>query len=239
MTTLLEKIKLEKPMYIEANKACIAGDFHIPFQDDLLIEKMVNKCKDEKIKTLIVNGDFLDCKNISHFIDLQQTELTFENELEEANKVLKLLCRNFENVYFINSNNEARFSRKMEGNCNIRDLYRMFSRNLREGRDYCVSIYDFCILNDEWYICHPNFFSVIPLSIPRALATKFHMNVAVGHIHRLGIGKDISGKFFTLETGGMFDVKKLEYLKQTSKNPTQTSGYVIIENNFPSLFFGE
>ena len=239
MKTLSEKIDLEKPMYIESNKACISGDFHIPFQDDLLIEKMINRCQDEKIKTIIVNGDFLDCKNISNFIDLQQTELTFQNELNEANRILRLLCRNFENVYFINSNHEARFSRKMEGNCDIRDLYRMFSGNLKEGRDYNISIYDFCILNDKWYICHPNFFSTIPLSIPRTLATKYHMNIAVGHLHRLSMGKDISGKFFTLETGGMFDAEKLEYLKQTSKNPVQTSGYVIIENDSLSLFSGK
>jgi hypothetical protein len=225
------KIKLERPLKISSNKVCVASDFHIPFQDLDLVENMIDTCRNEKIKTIIIPGDFLDCKNLSSFIDLQQVELTFEDELEEANEMLKLICQNFDDVYFTNSNHEARFAKKMEGNANIRDLYKMFSGNLRENIDYFVSIYDYCVLNGEWYVCHPNIFSVTPLSVARILSAKYHLNVATAHLHRLCLGKDISGKYWTLETGGLFDPQKLEYLQNTSKNPVQQSGYVIIEKN--------
>jgi hypothetical protein len=192
---------------------------------------MISLCQDEKIKTIIIPGDFIDCKNLSSFLDLQQVELTFENELEEAGRILRLICQNFDNVYFTNSNHEARFAKKMEGSANIRDLYKMFSGNLVEGTDFFVSIYDYCILNNEWYICHADSFSTVPLSIPRILATKYHMNIATGHLHRLCFGKDISGRYYILETGGLFDPDKLEYLQKTNKNPMQQSGFVIIEKN--------
>jgi hypothetical protein len=234
------KIKLERPLKISSDKVCIASDFHIPFQDLDLVENMIDTCRNEKIKTIIIPGDFLDCKNLSSFIDLQQAALTFQDELEEANEMLKLICRNFDDVYFTNSNHEARFARKMEGNADIRNLYTMFSGNLREGTDYFMSIYDYCILNGEWYICHQNIFSTIPLSISRTLATKYHMNVATAHLHRLCLGKDISGKYWTLETGGLFDPDKLEYLTITNKNPVQQSGYVIIEKDrIPILIPGK
>ena len=236
---LIEKTKLEEPMNIEADEVCIAGDFHVPFQDNDLVEKMIFTCHDDDIKTVIVNGDFLDCKNLSNFIDIQQTELTFNDEIEEAGKILKSLCKNFDKVYFINSNHEARFARKMEGNSDIRNLYSMFDGNLVHGKDYYVSLYDYLKLNNSWYICHPNFYSRISLSIPRALASKYQMNVIIGHVHRLAIGKDDSGKFYVLESGGLFDPSKLEYLRNTSKNPSQTSGFVIIKNNFPSIYFGK
>jgi hypothetical protein len=234
------KIKLERPLKISSDKVCIASDFHIPFHDLDLVENMIDTCRSEKIKTIIIPGDFLDCKNLSSFIDLQQVELTFEEELEEANRMLKLICRNFDDVYFINSNHEKRFAKKMEGNANIRDLYRMFSGDLMEGRDYFVSIYDYCILNGEWYICHPNNYSTVPLSIARILSTKYQMHVATAHLHRLCLGKDISGRYYTLEIGGLFDPQKLEYLQNTSKNPAQESGYVIIERDrIPILIPGK
>ena len=235
MKLLEEKIKLEKPMRIQSDKVCIAGDEHCPFQDDDLIKMMIDKCHDEKIETIIINGDFLDCKNISSFTDLQQIELTFENELEEAGKLLKLINRSFDNIYFINSNHEARFARKMEGNANIRDLFKMFDGNMEQGIDYQISIYDFCILNNSTYICHPNNYSVVPLSIPRALATKYHLNVICGHLHRLALGKDISGKFYCAESGGLFDPSKLEYLQNTNKSPMQESGFIIIDHDIPTL----
>jgi hypothetical protein len=230
MKTLDEKIKLEKPLLIEAKKICIGGDTHIPFQDNDLMREMINTCQDRKIRSIIVNGDFIDCKSISDFIDVQQTELTFQDEMEEAEKVLNLLCKNFDNVYFINSNHENRFARKMEGNADIRDLFKMFDGSLKQGEDYVVSIYDHCILNNSWYICHPNIYSTVPLSLPRILSSKYQMNVICGHLHRLAIGKDISNKFYCIESGGLFDSNKLEYLCKTTKNPVQTSGYVIIED---------
>ena len=127
----------------------------------------------------------------------------------------------------------------MEGNANIKDLFKMFDGNLRQDEDYTISIYDYCILNNSWYICHPDFYSVIPLSVSRTLSSKYQMNVICGHMHRLAIGKDISGKFYCIESGGLFDPGKLEYLKKTTKNPIQTSGYVIIEDNKPELYFGK
>lgn len=239
MKSLEEKIKLEKPLRIEADKVCIAGDEHCPFQDDDLIKELIHRCQIEKIRTIIINGDFLDCKNISSFTDLQQIELTFENELEEANRILKLISRNFDNIYFTNSNHEARFARKMEGNANIKDLFKMFDGDLKQGEDYQISIYDYCILNNSTYICHPDNYSSVPLSIPRTLATKYHMNIICGHLHRLSLGKDISGKYFCMESGGLFDPGKLEYLQNTNKNPNQESGFILIKNNIPTLIEGK
>lgn len=226
---------LEEPLRITAPKFVVAGDFHIPYYDKELLKEMINECKDRNIDTIILNGDFIDAKSLSLFLNLQQLKVTFQDEIREASKVFKLICNHFSNVYATSSNHELRFAKKLNGLASTRELYRLFSGIFEEGVDYFLSLYDYCYVGNNWLLCHPNFFSVVPLSIPRALSSKFRRNVICSHLHRLSLGKDVSGAYYAIEAGGLFDPDKLEYLRKTSKIPAQQSGYVIVENNTPIL----
>src|SRR3990167_9908393 len=48
-------------------KVVVAGDMHIPHHDDLAIQLLEKFLKDYQPDTLIINGDFLDCPQISKY----------------------------------------------------------------------------------------------------------------------------------------------------------------------------
>ena len=49
------------------NKIAIIGDLHIPFEDLTSLNKALCILKEEKPDVIVVNGDLLDCWEISRF----------------------------------------------------------------------------------------------------------------------------------------------------------------------------
>jgi predicted phosphodiesterase len=190
-----------------------------------------------QIDTLICPGDFLDCFKVSGFTNYQYVEMSFKEELDVASNVLSKL-KVFNSIYFVRGNHESFWLKKLEGYNSVSDLFKLFTSGMfREGKDYMITNYDHCMLNDDWYICHPVNYSRIPLSVPRRLANKLHMNVCCAHMHRLAVSKDESGKYYAIETGGLFDIEKIEYLKSSTTYPMQYNGFIRIKNEEPVLIF--
>ena len=230
-------LSLEKSLNIKANSIIIGGDFHIPFQDDLLIDQMLSFAQRSQINTLVCNGDFLDCKSFSNFFEVQQKELTFKNELKVAEDIITKLSGVFDKMFFMMGNHECWWLQRLSGQNNLEDLFRLFKGNLVLGSDIIVTNYDHLTLNDEWYICHPKNFSRLPTAIPRKLADRYNLDIICGHEHRLSLCKSFNGKYYCIESGGLFDSEKIEYLQSTTSYPAQVSGYVSINKNIPTLHF--
>ena len=230
--------KMEEELRIESDNVLIGSDFHIPFHSNFYLHLLLSYAREHNVKTLICPGDFLDCFVVSRFINYQYGGLTFEEELRSAGEVMKELTDTFTHIYFTRGNHESFWLTKLEGYNNIHDLFKLFTTGIaKEGTDYTVTNYDHLILNDNWYICHPINYSRIPLSIPRKLATKLQMNICCAHEHRLGICKDESGKYYTIETGGIFDPTKIEYLKSSTTFPAQVQGFIYLKDDDPYLIF--
>lgn len=230
-------ITLEEPLNVKTNSIIIGGDFHIPFQDDILIDQMLSFAQKSQIDILVCNGDFLDCKSFSDFFEMQQKELTFKEELEVAENVINKLSNVFKCMYFTTGNHEIWWLEKLSGQNNLSDLFKLFKGNLVLDSDIFVTNYDHLTLNYEWYICHPKNFSRIPTTIPRKLADRYDMNIICGHEHRLSLCKSFNSKYYCVESGGLFDSEKMEYLQSTTNYPAQVSGFVSLEKNVPTLHF--
>jgi len=229
---------LAPELKVISNSVIVAGDFHIPFQNDEMIDNMLEAAEELSIDTFICAGDYLDCFNLSPFIKKDYLESTFQDELDEASKVMKKIMKVFKDIYFIEGNHERFWLKQLEGIGGIKDLFKLFTAGLAiEGKDYFVTEYDHLILNDDWYICHPQTYSRVPLSVPRRLSSKLQMSVCCAHLHRLSISKDESSKYYAVESGGLFDVNKLSYLKNSTLYPGQVNGYVFIKKNIPYLKF--
>jgi len=61
------------------------------------------------------------------------------------------------------------------------------------------------------------------------LAEKTHRHVLNAHGHFMAMRYDRSAKFMCCDIGGMFDIKKIDYIcKKTTTHPTWNNGFAVI-----------
>lgn len=252
-------INARQPLTFTAGDIAFACDFHIPCHDNALIDYMIGVCKDLNIKKLAIDGDYLDCDNLSIFTSTTEsnrdTSITWKAEKDEGRKVMTHLLDWFDEIYICAGNHENRIIALTGGKEGFKDIIlAMMPRNITiedyEKRVH-VTIDDFMILHhkyrdeygeekiQDWRLCHPKNFSILPLRVARALAAKFEMNIHMAHGHNLLMGRNISGKYICIEGGGLFDREALEYTCRTTTHPVMRSGFFILKNGEPLQFDGK
>ncbi len=101
------------PYNISVSKETVMGilsDIHLPYQHNEALTLALDKCKQEKITHLYLNGDIIDAFEISvHEKDPNKRQ--FKYELDVARQFLKTLVDNFPNtkIYYKEGNHEARY----------------------------------------------------------------------------------------------------------------------------------
>ena len=108
---LPESIETEYiPFQIIANKALIFSDVHIPFHNLNSIYRMFDFALTKNIDSIVINGDFIDCFELSYF-DKEPNISRFSEEKEKTKVFLKELITVFSNVkiYYKFGNHEKRF----------------------------------------------------------------------------------------------------------------------------------
>lgn len=76
-------------------RTLIVGDLHFPYHDPRAVEAALRRARQLKPQTIVVNGDLLDCEDLSRFPKDPRTTAKFEAELELAKDFLRRLppCR--------------------------------------------------------------------------------------------------------------------------------------------------
>lgn len=202
-------------------KVLVLSDLHIPYHRDDIID-ICAKHKDE-ISMIIFNGDTLDCKSISKYVELGRGSLIDEMAVCHGTlKEIDNLTPNVRKVMVI-GNHEARLEKYMATNHNeLNDLHS--SNILREICDgfkkadhekgtivYYDSLLNYEVL-DDWHFtykgmlcCHPLSFSKVPAKTAYNAVEYFVRNgfefdtCLVAHTHHYGACMDL-GKY-TVETG--------------------------------------
>lgn len=207
----------------------VSSDYHIPYSDQELIENMIKVAKKFKISNLLVAGDFLDMAMFSEYFI--QEEGSFEEELETAREVLKLLSGHFKDVRFLAGNHDIRMLRKLEFKLNVKNFFQMLDKDLK------VSKYPYCTINDRWRITHPKTYSRLSTRVAYFMTHKHKMHIGVAHGHAMGVTYSPSGEEICFDTGGMFQRDRIEYVNLIdTTHPMWTSGFSIIKNNHLYLF---
>ena len=63
------------------------------------------------------------------------------------------------------------------------------------------------------------------------------MSIIAAHGHSFGVTFDKSGQDCICDSGGLFDLTKLEYLMTSDKtNPVHCNGFFVIVDNYPYPF---
>ena len=225
------------PLVFKSDLCGVISDLHIPFQNKNFVDVMYTTMKKYKVKDLAIVGDFWDCDNYTRFVRLSWGE-SFKEEINHVKDELNRIVHNFKNVWICRGNHEKRW---IDGNNGMMGMKELFNcTGIIEG--YEVTLDDHMILKSGdriWLLCHPRNFRQTPLSVARDLATKYNMNVICAHGHGFASGWDKSGKYYCIDSGGLFDKEALEYLRNTTCYPETRNGFIIIKDGEPMLFYGD
>lgn len=233
------------PITIELDNAAFTGDFHVPFTNERLIQRLFDAADEHGTKDLIIGGDFWDCDNYSKFTHLTST-LCFKEEIEEVRKELKRLLSHFERLYICRGNHEKRWLDLNAGKMGMRELFALARpTNLSEDdwdRRVTITMDDHIHLihkGELWLLCHPRNFRIVPLSVAQDLAAKNLCNVVTFHGHAFRQGRDRSGRFRVAEGGGLFDRAALDYMRETTCHPMTRSGFYILKDGMLTPYEGD
>lgn len=228
---LLDEIR--KPINVKLDSFVCTSDYHIPFVQVPLLEKMYKDAEDQGITDLVIAGDFFDCDNYSRYTHMSYSE-SFKGEVEEARFQIAELLETFDNIYMCRGNHEKRFIDLNAGKVGMQELVRLaipdnMSKTEFDARVHVTTDDSMRVMyhGEEYLICHPRSFRIIPMSVAKDLASKHLCNVVTGHGHSFAQGRDKSGKFRVLELGGLFDPDALDYLRESTCHPMIKSGYYL------------
>lgn len=223
---------------MESKRFCIASDWHIPFYDPALATRMFLLCQhwDPPIKDLIIGGDFYDFAGASKWFDSDpDMRRTVEDDLREGEYILIQLAEWFERILVIRGNHENRlYTGKLGKEISFDRLSRMMT--LIPDK-ITFSKWPFCVVNEKWRITHPKPFWKNPLSLARELASIHLQHIIMAHGHGMAVGRDKSGMFMAIDSGGMMDPQKIEYVSMVdTAHGKWCPGFLIIEDDKVHVF---
>jgi hypothetical protein len=89
---------------------------------------------------------------------------------------------------------------------------------------------------EMWQCEHPLSSSANATIVPKRLASIHLCHVIAGHGHGWGIARDLSGRYYAIDTGICADPKKLTYAYRAhSMRPAMNQGAVIVIDGVPLL----
>jgi hypothetical protein len=235
--TYMEELKERRnPLDIYTDAIAMTCDYHIPFVDNNLLDKLIEECEYLDIKKIAIGGDFWDCDNFSRFTHITPMS-TFKDEQREVKGVIATLLNHFEHIYICRGNHEKRWIDMSYGKLDMLELFALvipddmskkeFEKRVHITNDAHMMIH----FNDtKWMLCHPRNFRVTPLSVVRDLASKYLCNICGAHGHQFSQGRDRSGNYQVVDGGGLFDKHALEYLREVSAYPDVRAGFYILND---------
>jgi len=222
-----------------ADPIVISSDWHVPFYDHRMAERMMAICrawKPKPIKNHIIGGDFVDFTQMSTFVEEKNgIARTTEDDLQAAEHLLAAMALWFNDILVLRGNHETRlYSRKLDQEIGYERAMRVIAF-IPEKVEF--SRYTWCVLNSEWRITHPRSYRQVPGSLARRLAEKHQMNIIMAHGHNMSLSQDVSGSFTCVDSGGMFDPQRIDYhmLHDTSHAQWRT-GFLIVSNGKLHIF---
>lgn len=225
-----------KPITIKDNNVLVAPDWHIGFHCRKKTRLLIKSGKDYGVKTLVIPGDYFDCDEYKKFIRLSFID-TFKKEKEMAAEVLRLLLKNFKQIYFCTGNHEFRWIKENKGLSTVQDLFAIMGvrGNYRVTTDDHITLFS---NGEKWRLAHPSNFAQSRLSVASRLANIYQCNILCAHGHQWNQGYSDSGDYQIVDGGGMFDMSQVEYLRKTSCFPAVHSGFYLIQDGYAIPFDG-
>jgi predicted phosphodiesterase len=228
-TNLYLPPKLDGYWKLEYRDCIITSDWHLPYLDETLFDKLLEVRKKTRLSTLIIGGDFIDLPMFSTFSDAYEHKGQFRGDKDTIRKILEILVKNFDEIYIIRGNHDFRWVKFLQYEVDMKDLYDM----IFVDRKIKVSNYGMMKIGD-WRITHPKNYNIFFGKVGRDLAEKFHENICYAHGHQTGITFDRSGDYTVVATGGLVDQKKVDYTSYLdTTHPMWETGFIVLKRGVP------
>jgi len=234
--TVTERLNLQfdDPIRLPINKPwAITADWHIPLYDPEYVNVFIEDARTRGIRSLILAGDYFNFDALSQYYPKQEGA-GLENELAEADSVMKVLLESFDEIVYLWGNHDARLHKMLGFTIQFREAMKLVFGSLGVdalNRITFTNLDHLCIGEedeDRWYICHPQNYTRVPLSTARTISTKYQSNVITAHSHHCAVGYGINGRNVVAEIGGLFDRLKTGYLQRSTTFPTWAQGYAFL-----------
>lgn len=182
---------------LKEGKILIAGDFHIPFQDNKAVNAFISYAADTQPEVIIINGDLLDFYRLSKFV--KGDERNPMQEIAEGKIILETIrvaCPN-SNIYYPIGNHESRletyiFNKAPDLEPLIDNFYKLL-----DCENYNIQGCHKVIFNKNFVCKHGELVAQKSGQTAIKELEKEYMNGVSGHTHRLS-------RFITRKNGVKF-----------------------------------
>ena len=236
-----EMEKFDKELHLKGDWM-IAADWHIPYHDAELVEKMIMVAEKFGIKKLVKPGDFMELDAFKIYLD---KTASWEYEKTKSRNVLKSLLSYFDEDVWLIGNHEVRMWKRLQGMGDEEDIFQMVL-DAELIRKVKYSTYPYAVINESWLVVHPKSYSRVQARNAYFLASKYlprlvergkspngKYGIVAFHGHLGGFGTDVSGRFEVADGMCMVDSDKVAYKKiKVDTSPEWRPGFFMLLDNY-------
>lgn len=239
-TTAWRPNQLEPIQEINTHNMLVLSDVHCPIHSKewlyqaIRVAKIMTERSNVQECDVLINGDFIDSTPISsHRGQFWNRRNVLEDDLQAAEAVINLLCKNFRTVYLVTGNHDQRLIKAFGGEVSINRLYKMIGShdNFKTTGRY------FCKVNGHWTFVHPRQYSKIRGKLAQDLSLRHQTNIATGHQHHSSRTISPCGKFQCVDIGALVDLEMQDYCTyDLSSYVAPLNGFAFLQGIHLSLF---
>lgn len=258
MATVAERLRKALPARIDYQAATasvvvdspviVTSDVHLPYTNERLFDQLYTAVKRHGASDVWVIGDLFNLDAYSRFAEGLNSQVAgFKDELRAAQAFLDILFEVATRVRITQGNHDVRILKQNKMRFGAAEFFRMVypkggnypggvgTFTGPDGRTRQLIVSDLPtiqaeVFGEKWVFTHPANYSLVPGKVARSLAAKWHANVGIGHTHCWQMSKDFSGKFWTLDLGGLFDVRYFDYVHEApTTNPEWSNGFFVLD----------
>jgi len=198
------------------NGIIITADYHSPFTSLKWLDRLLLVAKKEKIKELLIAGDFFDFDRLSWWLRQAQAEdlaVKLEDELRFSEMMLEKLEEQFDKLYFIGGNHWARLLKNVSHSVSSDRLMGLVGKKA-DPRYTMYDNFDWVLIDDKVRVTHPKRARKLDYTLARDLSILYPEQwLVVAHRHRANEGTTPDGKRPMIEIGWMGDVERMRYVQ--------------------------
>lgn len=198
-------------------RSVFLSDIHIPFQDDTAVNAALRLIKLIKPREVFLNGDILDCYQLSRFSIDPERLLGIQDDLDTLTEFLSALreAAPEAHIVFTEGNHEERIVKYLRNNPEISNLRSLTPENMLGLSAFNIQWVP--SLQTHTYkgtiVTHGSIVRKQSAYSARGQLEKYGISGVSGHTHRLGTHwrTDLRGTYYWLETGCLCSLKS-EYI---------------------------
>jgi hypothetical protein len=230
-----------KPLTLDLDTWLYTSDFHAPLHNKLWTKRLANVANRHNVSTLVIGGDLFDFDSTSRHPKTEQ-QSGLNQTLKSGGDLLCWLSIAFDRIYVLPGNHCRRVATKLDEPLEFDALIHAAVKGRIAAGKIVTTDYDYIYIGQEdsgWVVGHPRYFSIVPAKGGADVAMLQRRNVIGAHNHIIGLSQSKDGRFWSIDPGHMTDPSMTPYLMQSnglSRYPTWRNGFVLVDNNIPTIF---